>query len=52
MSSNLSKNKKIDEIPIIDDKLHEATHRYKFSMEELEKNITHAKYMKVWEKLK
>lgn len=52
MSSNLSKNKKIDEIPIIDDKLHEATYRYKFSMEELEKNITHAKYMKVWEKLK
>jgi hypothetical protein len=52
MSNNLLKNKKVDELSIIDDKLYEAMNRYKFSMEELEKNITHAKYMKVWEKLK
>jgi hypothetical protein len=48
----MTKNKKIDEISVIDDKLYEARCRYNFNMEELEKTITYAKYMKVWEKLK
>jgi hypothetical protein len=41
-----------DNIFILEDKLLESQHRYKFKVEELEKIITNAKYMKVWEKLK
>ena len=52
MQTRLIKNKKTDEITVIDDKLHEALCRYRFNIEELEKNIAYAKYMKVWEKLK
>lgn len=52
MQAKLIKNKKSEESTIIGDKLHEATCRYKINVEELEKNITYAKYMKVWEKLK
>jgi hypothetical protein len=52
MQTKLVKSKKTNELPIIDDKLHEAMCRYRFNMEELEKNITYAKYMKLWEKLK
>jgi hypothetical protein len=52
LQTRLLKNKKTDEIVIIDNKLHEAKCRYKINMEELEKNIAYAKYMKVWEKLK
>ncbi len=52
MLAKMTKNKKIDEISVIDDKLYEARCRYNFNMEELEKTITYAKYMKVWEKLK
>jgi hypothetical protein len=52
MLSKLLKDKTSDNYSIIKDKLHESQHRYKFNVEELEKIVTNAKYMKVWEKLK
>lgn len=48
----LVKKNNSDDIAIITAKLHEAKCRYQHNVEELEKTIINAKYMKVWEKLK
>lgn len=41
-----------EDIDVIAAKLHEAKCRFQHNIEELEKTIINAKYMKVWEKLK
>jgi len=48
----LEKKSTSDDIAIISAKLHESRCRYQHNIEELEKTIINAKYMKVWEKLK
>lgn len=52
MHEKLVKRGRNDEIAVINDKLHESKCRYQYNLEELEKTIINAKYMKVWEKLK
>lgn len=50
--NSVVKKKCSDDIAVITAKLHEAKCRYQHNIEELEKTIINAKYMKVWEKLK
>lgn len=52
IQQRLKRGGQTDELWIIDDKLHEATCKYKHHIKELEKNLVYAKYIKVWEKLK
>ena len=52
LRERLQKSGLKQEVSIINDKLHEATCKYQHYMKDLEKNLVHAKYIKVWEKLK